>query len=224
VAPVSSLRSFFLGQPLEDVLRRCRRPVLVVRRRAERAYGRLLVAVDFSAASRGLIELGFALNKSADVELFHAVTTANENNLRNAEASQHAISAYRHECLRFAQGRMLSLADSCGALRNRALSAIGHGDPAQQSIARQQHSGAELIVVGKHPASLLADRVFGSIAKRVLRDARTDVLVVPHDYRIASKASAVSRLNAEPPIVRRLRAGTPLPPGGPSPAAVFDRT
>lgn len=119
---------------------------------------------------------------------------------------------------------MLSLTDSHAALRNRALSAIDHGDPAWQSVARQQRSGAELIVVGKRPVSLLADRVFGSIARRVLRHAGADVLVVPHDYQAASKASALSRLKAEPRIVRRLRAGTPQPPGGPSPAAVLDRT
>lgn len=221
--PASSVRSFFMGQPLEGVLRRCQRPVLVVRRQAKEAYGRLLVAVDFSETSRGLVELGFALNKLADVELFHAISTANEDKLWYAEVSQHAITSYRHECRRFAQGRMFSLTDSYDARRNRALSAIGHGDPAQQTVVQQQHSGAELIVVGKHPASLLTDRVFGSIAKRVLRYARTDVLVVPHDYQTASKASAVTRLNAEPRIVRRLRAGTPLPPGGPNPAAVMGR-
>ena len=222
-APVQGIRSLFAGQPVEGVMRRCQRPILVVRRQAKEAYRRLLVAVDFSAASRGLVELGFALNKSADIELFHAISTANEDKLRYAEVSKQAIAAYRQECLRFAQGRMFSLTDSYDARRNRALSAIGHGDPAQQAVVQQQHSGAELIVVGKHPASLLTDMAFGSIARRVLRYARTDVLVVPHDYQAATRASAASRLTAESRVVRRLRAGAPLPPGRPNPAAVLGR-
>ena len=86
-APVRSLKTFFLGQPVEALLRTARRPVLVVRREAEQAYRRLIVAVDFTEASRGLVDLGFALNASAEVELFHAVSTANEGKLRYAEVS-----------------------------------------------------------------------------------------------------------------------------------------
>lgn len=71
---------------------------------------------------------------------------------------------------------MFWLTDPYDARRNRVLSTIGQGDAARQTVVQQQHSGAELIVVGKHPASLLRDMAFGSIAKRVLRYSRTDVL------------------------------------------------
>lgn len=84
-APVRNVRSFFMGQPVESLLRKSRRPVLVVRGKACEAYRSLLVAVDFSQASRGLVELGFALNKSAQVEIFHAINTANEQKLRSAD-------------------------------------------------------------------------------------------------------------------------------------------
>ena len=83
-APVSGTRAFFLGQPVEGLLRKAKRPILVVRHQASEAYRSLLVAVDFSEASRGLVELGFALNKSARVELFHAISTANEGKLQYA--------------------------------------------------------------------------------------------------------------------------------------------
>lgn len=222
-APVRNVRSFFIGQPVEGLLRKSRRPVLVVRGKAGEVYRSLLVAVDFSQASRGLVELGFALNKSAQVELFHAISTANEQKLRSAEVSTQAIKAYRHECRRYAQDRMFWLTDSYDGRRNRVLSAIGHGDPARQTVVQQQHGGAELIVVGKHPASFLTDLVCGSNANRVLRYASTDVLVVPHDYQPASSTSAVTRLAAEQPAVRRVRAGPPRPPGRPNPAAIWGR-
>lgn len=172
-----------MGQPVEGMLRRCQRPILVVRRPAHAPYRSLVVAVDFSEASRRLVELGFALNPDAQVELFHAISTANEGKLRYAEVSEQAIKAYRNECRRYAQGRMFWLTDSYDARRNRVLSAIGHGHPARQVLVQQQRSGAELIVVGKHPASAMSDFVFGSTAQRILRDSASDVLVVPHDHQ-----------------------------------------
>jgi nucleotide-binding universal stress UspA family protein len=220
-ASVKSLRSFFMGQPVDQLLRTARRPVLVVRREAEHAYRSLIVAVDFTQASRGLIDLGFALNKSAQMELFHAVSTVNEGKLRYAEVSDRAIKAYRSECRRYAQDRMFWLTDSYDTRRNRVLSAVGHGDAARQTVVQQQNSGAELIVVGRHPSSQLSDLFFEATANRILGYSNTDVLVVPHNYEPASSASAVTRLSTEVPAVRRVRAGAPNPPHLPNPAAVF---
>ncbi|MGK6308289.1 universal stress protein [Variovorax sp. DT-64] len=211
-ARVRGVRAFLTGQPVEAVLRQCRRPVLVVRRPAHAPYRSLVVAVDFSDASRRLVDLGFALNQHADVELFHAISTANEGKLRYAEVSEQAIKVYRDQCRRYAQDRMFWLTDSYDARRNRVLSAIGHGDPARQVLVQQQRSGAELVVVGKHPASALSDFIFGSVAQRVLdRGSGSDVLVVPHDLEPASSTTAVERLQAGPRTVRRLRAGVGRP-------------
>jgi len=211
-ASVKSLRSFFMGQPVEELLRTVRRSVLLVRREADHAYRSVIVAVDFTEASRGLVDLGFALNKSARVELFHAVSTANEGKLRYAEVSDQAIKAYHSECRRYAQDRMFWLTDSYDARRNRVSSALGHGDAARQTVVQQQNSGAELIVVGRQPSSRLSDLFFDSTANRILDYSHTDVLVVPHNHERASSAFAVKRLSTEAPAVRRIRAGAPHPP------------
>ena len=210
-----------MGQPVEELLRAVKRPVLVVRREAAHDYRSLLIAVDFTDASRGLVDVGFALNKSAQVELFHAVSTANEGKLRYAEVSDRAIKAYREECRRYAQDRMFWLTDSYDSRRNRVLSAIGHGDAARQTVVQQQNSGSELIVVGRQPSSRIGDLFFAGTAERILGFSNTDVLVVPHDYETASSATAVKRLSTEEPAVRRVRAGAPNPPQLPNPAAVF---
>ena len=220
-APVRNLRSFFLGQPVEALIRNARRPVLVARRSAKRSYRSLLVAVDFSEASRDLVDMGFSLGKTASVELFHAVSTANEGKLRYAEVSDRAIKAYRDQCRRHAQDRMFWLTDSYESCRNRVQSAIAHGDPARQTLVQQQRNGSELIVVGKHPASTFTDMLFGSVAARILDysatdDLRADVLIVPHDWQPASSRSAASRLQAERLPSRRIRAGAPPQPRGPS--------
>ena len=217
------LAAWFRTHPAVRMLRACQRPVLVVRKAAAQPYQSLLVAVDFSQVSQRLVELGSALQPSARIELFHAIDTTNEGKLRYAEVSERAIRAYREECQRFAQDRMFTLADSYDARRNRLSSTIGRGDPARQVVVQQQHTAADLIVVGKHPASLLSDLVFESVAHRILRHAPTDVLVVPHGYQPATSAAPAQRLATDLPT-RRVKAGQPRLPRYPNPAAQIGRS
>ena len=218
-APARGLRAGFCPHPALQMLRTCPRPVIVVRNGADQPHQSLVVAVDFSEVSHRLVELGFALHPTARVELFHAISTVNEGKLRYAEVSERAIQSYREECRRHAQNRMFTLTDSYDARRNRLSSSLSRGDPARQVVVQQQNTAADLIVVGKHPASVLSDLVFGSVAQRIVRDARADVLVVPHNVESASRALASQRLATDLPV-RRVKAGAPRPPSYPNPAAV----
>ena len=220
-APLSGMRAFLMGQPVQAVLRHCARPVLVVRRPARRPYASLIVAVDFSEASQSLVELGFNLNPGAQVELLHAINTANERKLRNAEATEQAVAAYREQCLHRARVRMSRLTGACDALPDRVISSIHHGSPARQVLDRQERSGAELIVVGRYPASAASDFMFASTAQRVLRESSADVLVAPHARQGRRSADAAATRSVPQPLgVRRLRAGPPQPPSLPNPAAM----
>lgn len=77
--------------------------------------------------------------------------------------------------------------ESSTGRRNRVATRIGRSDVARQSVIQQQHSNAELIVVGKRRRSGFSDFLFGSVAHRVLWWSRGDVLLVPHDLRIEPK-------------------------------------
>ena len=151
----------------------------------------LVVAVDFSKASI-TDRTRLRAQSGRPGELFHAISTANEGKLRYAEVSDQAIAAYRKECMRYARDRMFWLTDTYDARRNRVQSVIGRGNPARQVLVQQERSGAELIVVGKHPASATSDFLFGNTAQGILRDSAIDVLVVPHDSQ-ASGAGALGR-------------------------------
>lgn len=216
-ARLRSLRAFFLGQPVEELLRGARRPVLVVRSKALHPYRKLLVAVDFSEATHALVDLGGSISNTAPIELFHAVSTLNERKLRQAEVSDHVMRAFREQCLRHAQDRMASLTDSGDARRNRVRSAIGRGDPSLQTLVQQQRSGADLIVVGKHPTSAFTDLVFGSVSSRIVRystgdEVAADLLVAPHGWQAAPDRTAASRPEARQATARRVRAGARLMP------------
>lgn len=192
-----TLAALLQGQPAERLTRLCRCPVLVTKTAPRQSYERILVAVDFTPASKKLVQLAWLMDSNAEVELFHAISMLNEAKLRAAEASQHAIKAYRHECMRHARDRIFWLTDSFDTRRNRVLSAIGYGDPARQAVVQQDHVGADLLVVGKRRSSPIADFVFGSVAQRVLCWATSDVLVVPDDFQLSTRAAARHRIDAE---------------------------
>jgi len=174
-----SLSAFFRGQPVERLLRLCRRPVLVARASRGPHYARILVGVDLTPASAQLLVFAARLDPRSELEVFHAVSTLNEARLRSAEATEAAVRLYREKCVAHARERMVVLTDSFVARRNRFLATVGRGDPGTQAIVQQQHSGADLVVVGKSAAPAWSDFLSGSVAQRVLNWGTSDVLVVP---------------------------------------------
>lgn len=195
--PERTLSAFLHGTWTQQIMRRCRCPVLVTKLEARKSYGRILVAVDFTSTSKALVNLALGFDADAEVELFHAISTRDEAKLRSAEASQHVIKAYRQRTRLQAHERMFWLTDSTDARRNRVMSAIGRGDPARQVAVQQEFGGAELIVVGRRLQSAIADFFFGSVAQRLLSWSSSDILVAPHGYRSSIRASTKIRTEGQ---------------------------
>ncbi len=55
---------------------------------------------------------------------------------------------------------------------------VVHGDPSLRVIEQEQERDCDLIVMGKHGASITEDLLLGSVTKHVLEEAQSDVLVV----------------------------------------------
>lgn len=189
-----STAAFFRGQPVVRLLRCCNCPVLVARQVHGAHYRRILVPVDFSPASEALVKLAADFDSRAELEIFHAISTLDEARLRSAEATEQAVRAYRKRCLEHAQERMLTLTDSFDARTNRLLTVIGRGDPGRQTVIQQEHSGADLVVVGKRRSSAWEDFLCGSVAHRVLSWGSSDVLVVPQSFMEATAPLAAHRI------------------------------
>ena len=132
---------------LYPLLRRCPCPVLVACRPPQGPYARVLVAVDFSAASRPLVRYAGDFETGAALELFHAIDTHDEARLRSAEASTAAVQAYRREVLQYAQERLYRLSNVFDARRNRVGTLIGRGDLARQLTVQQESADADLVVL-----------------------------------------------------------------------------
>ena len=189
-----STAAFFRGQPVLRVLRHAGCPVLVIRGAGDAPYRRVLVGVDFSAESQALVKFAAHLDARANVQLFHAISAADEARLRAADVMEDAVQAYRERSLDHAWHSMFSLTDTFQARTRQLLAAVGHGEPGGQIVRHQQHSGADLIVVGKKSSSVWSDFLCGSVAHRVLSWSSSDVLVVPLRRIRRGSAEAVRRI------------------------------
>ncbi len=192
-----SLRTWLLGQPVQRLLRACDRPVLLARTEPRPHYARILIGVDFSERSRALLAYAAALDPQASLELFHAIDRHGEAYLKAAEVSEHAINAYRASRLQGAQDRILRLTDSFGPRRNRVQTALGRGDAGRQLVVQQEHSGADLVVVGADRWSALVPLLASGVAHQVLTQGRSDVLVVPRNHVPSSRSAAARRLTSD---------------------------
>ncbi len=174
-----SMRNFWNGATVRQLVRRLGRPVLVVKQAPQAPYQKMLVAVDLSPASRALVRYAGAFEQHAAVELFHALQHAGEVPLRATDVSLEMIQACRRAALHQAQGRLLRWTDSFDTRRNRHALAVRRGDPARQTSVQQQASKADLVVVGKSRRPVLVDLLWGGPAWRLAGLAGCDVLVVP---------------------------------------------
>ena len=174
-----STAAFFRGRPVLGLLRRLDTPVLVVRRSQRSHYSKVLVAVDFTPRSQALARIAARFDPLAQLELFHAVSTADEARLRSAETDEQSVRAFRAKRRRRAQKDMSAFQESFGPGRDRTRTALGRGDAGWQTVLRQQRTGADLVVVGKRRRPAWEDFLCGSVAQRVLSRGSADLLIVP---------------------------------------------
>lgn len=192
-APERAIRTWLHGYTAERLLRLSWCPMLVVKEAPRRPYEQILVSVDFKPQSQTLVELAARIDGKADITLFHALGTQIETRLRSSDVAPDIIRDWRESCMRDARQRLHSFADGLGAQRERIRHALGRGEPGHQVASHQKRNGADLTVVGKHRSSMFTDLLFGAVAHQVLREATSDVLVVPHDYRPAARRTLSPR-------------------------------
>ena len=208
--PHRAKHAFWRGTTLDQLMRRCPCPVLVVKQAPPRPYREVLVAVDFTPESRELVRYASGFERESALELFHALNTDIEPGVRAGGVSAEAMKAYRQAVLQDAQERLIRFSNSLDTRRNRASLAAGRAEPASHIAVHQAFTGSDLVIVGKRRSPALVDFVLGSVARRVVSRAGCDVLVVGHDHQAPTGAAARHRmqslLRAEPSPLQLVRA------------------
>ncbi|MCP5328635.1 MAG: universal stress protein [Steroidobacteraceae bacterium] len=168
-----------LGSTASKLLRKCRQPVLLVRRpMVDTDYAALLVAVDFSPASALSIRYARELAPGAQLTLLHAHEFPYEGKLHFAGIEPAVIERFRTEMLDQARSSLHRLAAASDPGEMAYDTALLRGAPSRVILEQAAARGSDLIVIGKHGRHLVEDLLLGSVTGHVLAAAAADVLVV----------------------------------------------
>lgn len=171
----------FLGSVAQDVLRKSPVPVLVTpsrHRAGSKKAGPVLVGIDFSPASQGILDAAAGLARDLGVPLhaFHAVplpfvTGAIPDG--GLDLTPELLAADEVEAVQ-------RLTDMVEALRVdvKVKVLVGLGDAATHIVAQAQALGASAIVVGRRKPG----RRLGSTSAAVVHAADRPVIVVPAEF------------------------------------------
>ncbi len=169
-----SMRDLMIGTTAQNVLRRTRRPLLIVKGAPRGPYGKVLAATDFSSDSLFALQLARDLAAGAELIVLHAYEVPFESKLRFAGIPEETVQEYRNEARRDAETRSRDFLRSAGS---NASAAFVHGYPPAVIREYANEAGPDLIAVGKHGQSDIEELLIGSVSEHVLANASCDVLI-----------------------------------------------
>ena len=176
----TGVQRLLLGSVAENVLRRSPTPVVVVpqamaKREDLARVDTLLCAVDFAEGVERVVEYAVALAATTGARLVmaHVLEWSEEpDTLPSPDA--HGFPTSEDDAV----ARLDTLITSETRARCRPELAVGYGSPGDELLRLAAERSVDLIVLGVRRRNALDLALFGSTARRVLRDARCPVLTV----------------------------------------------
>lgn len=161
-----SLGELLLGSTVDRIARGLAQPLLVVRQRVRGPYRSIMVAIDFTPASRLALESAARLFPQARIVAFHV----HDADKLGDDAPPRA------EFARFLAACSLP----AGVL---VMDTIGAGEPASQLTRYAQEHAIDLAVFGLHNETALERLLKGSRSEVLLQEINCDTLLIrPGEY------------------------------------------
>ena len=172
------VREALLGSTADRLLLKAETPTLVVKRAAEGPYRRVVIPCEYAPPARRALELALRVAPGARITLLHAFEVEFEGMLWRAAVPSEQIAALRAEAAERAHTWLDKLTD--GLEGAEAVGTLAdHGSAAQVALDVADRVGADLVVMGKQGRAAAGELFLGSVTRRVLAEARCDVLVSP---------------------------------------------
>jgi nucleotide-binding universal stress UspA family protein len=165
-------RDLFLGSTIERVLRQGSTPVLTVRQEPSADYRRVLVAVDFSVYSRRALEFACRLVPDGEFVVLHGYDLPFAGFLSEPPSREAVL--LEGEILEQMRALLRDLPIAPGRIRPEVR--LGGALPSVEAAVGE--FAPDLLVVGTHGRAGVARALLGSVAERLLRRPRCDVLAV----------------------------------------------
>jgi len=176
------LQDGLLGTTTARILRSGNHPVLIVRAEEPTPYRKVLVPVDFSAASRGALVWALAIEPQAAIHVLHAVEVPFEAAIKEAGVPEDLIQRFHAEALDRARERQDEfIGKAAGSEAGRISRSVEYGYPPKVITDQSWLLRPDLIVVGKHGEAEKDPALLGGVTKHVIYEADCDVLVVADD-------------------------------------------
>lgn len=142
----------------------------------------IVVAVDFSNATPGVLEIAVRLAKSfeADLELFHVIEPEPSYTAYGFTPDEFpAMNAFQEEAKRRASQKLEQLLTTVRADVPSATSKLTEGSPLHALLDHVKTSGADFVIAGSHGHGVIASLLLGSVAEGMVRRAVVPTLIVP---------------------------------------------
>ncbi len=178
------MRRLTYGSTAERLLCKATRPMLVVKQRAHEPYQRVLVALDFSAWSKPLIELARRVAPRAHMVLLSAYDVPYQGRMRLAGAIDTKIDAYRERARTSAEQQLHALAADASLAPGDWTPCLPYAEPSLAIVEQEIEQACDLIVIGKHGRNVIEDLLLGSVTSHVLAESVGDVLVSTSTTRV----------------------------------------
>ncbi len=172
------IRDALLGTTAERLLRKCDKPILVVKRAPMGDYHCVIVPVDFSPGSACALASACRIAPAAEINALHVFDAPLEHVLRAAKADNKEIAAYRFHTREEARREMQAFLDASD-IEGRVFSIVEYGYPPKVVHDKEVELRADLVVIGKSGKGPIEALLLGGVTRHILADCACDVLVVP---------------------------------------------
>ena len=175
------VRDFLAGTTAEKVIRSSPVPVLMAVSDAADHYRKVMLATDFSEASKRAV-MAFkrtGLAAGCPLQIVNIYDTPEVSLMVRAAAKSADIEKYIVEQGRISARKLAAFDAETGAGASNYVPRLAERSTGALICEIAQETGADLIVIGTKGKSGIRRLVLGSVAEEVLRLSRSDVLTVP---------------------------------------------
>ena len=168
----------FVGSTVDKVLRKLTRPLLIVKRKPQVQYRKVLIPVDFSESSWRATKFAMNLAPHAHITALHVFEVPLETRLRFAGIDDKLIQIYKTEIQTQKNKEMQQFISELEASSDSLSGIIESGSASDVIRKKMETLEPDLIVIGRHGQSERDETLLGSVATCVIQDADCDILVV----------------------------------------------
>lgn len=174
-APV---RDLFRGTTVERVLRAGHVPTLVVKDEPAKAYSRVLIAVDFSVASRRALGSAIRLVPDGEFHVLHAYEVPFSGFLRDPGTHEEVATEHAQQLKKIVDDEVRSFLDQFPELRTRCHLLLERGETRAVLGWAIGQVRPDVLALGTHGRTGIPRALLGSVAEEVLANPPCDILAV----------------------------------------------